>query len=276
MSIVAILSIFSSCCLLETIERVNLLKSTTYELEMSNLENEDDKFLYSDNYEQIALRNKNSASYVISTENKVEITDLCKIYMGNNGRNIYSCFLSIYIYGTLTAYCSVFAESLSVHTPLFTSQNVNYNIYLSIFFVLVVPFSCFELNEQIEWQVFLAICRIVLVVLMLVSIYISVIDTDTNPNADGALSGFMFVDYPDAPYGSNLVNFKGSIVLLPIAAFSNIFHHSIPSLIQPVKDKKYLFEIFLSSIIFCFFSFTSIGCILAYFFGQSIPNSVSY
>ena len=89
------------------------------------------------------------------------------------------------------------------------------------------------------------------------------------------MSGFMFVDYPDAPYGSDLVNFKGSIVLLPIAAFSNIFHHSIPSLIQPVKDKKYLFEIFLCSIIFCFFSFASIGCILAYFFGQSIPNSVS-
>ena len=42
------------------------------------------------------------------------------------------------------------------------------------------------------------------------------------------MSGFMFVDYPDAPYGSNLVNFKGSIVLLPIAAFSNIFHPHPP------------------------------------------------
>ena len=121
--------------------------------------------------------------------------------------------------------------SLSV----FGSERSNYNLYLSVFFATVVPLSALELTEQIEWQVVLALCRLALVVVMLCSLVLATWDTD--PDADGALSGFMFTSFPDAPYGSPLVNVRGLLVLLPLAVFANIFHHSIPALSNPVRDK---------------------------------------
>ena len=109
---------------------------------------------------------------------KLEITELCEIFLGAQGRNAYSCSIAIYIYGTLTAYCAVFAESLSSHIPVFDSETSNYSFYLSIFFVTVVPMSCLELNEQIEWQVILALCRVLMVILLTGSVVLASVDTE--------------------------------------------------------------------------------------------------
>lgn len=122
-------------------------------------------------------------------EQKLEITELCLMFLGTSGRNAYSICIAIYIYGSLTAYCSVFAESLGSHIPVFASDRSNYNLYLSVFFVSVVPLSCLELNEQIEWQVVLALCRVLMAVVMIGSVVLATADTD--PDADGALSGYM-------------------------------------------------------------------------------------
>ena len=89
-----------------------------------------------------------------------------------------------------------------------------------------------ELTEQIELQVALSICRILLVICMLGSVMVSL-----HSNAEGAdgSDGFEFTDFPDAPYGAPLWNWDGAMILLPLATFANLFQHSLPSLSQPVE-----------------------------------------
>jgi len=55
-------------------------------------------------------------------------------------------------------------------------------------------------------------------------------------------------------------------LLLPIALFANIFHHSVPALSQPVPNKKSLSNIFLVTFLLCFVAYTLIGVSVATFF----------
>lgn len=305
MATVAFLSAMSTFFVLETMSRAQLLKDNRieYQTESSELvtskgsrkadaeELDGDEFFGSQISEAEELEREPQSSQKCGAEGpesedfglkeyssshprletKMELTDLCNLFLGRHGRDAYSISVAIYFYGTLTAYCSVFAESLAAHIPVFESSQSNYNLYLSIFFVSVVPMSCLELNEQIEWQVVLALCRLLMALGMVGSVMASNVDTDAD--ADGALSGFMFTSYPDAPYGAPGFNFSGMLALLPLAAFANIFQHSIPALSHPVQDKTQLSRIFLGAIFFCFIAYSSIGSFLAYFFGSKITSA---
>ena len=50
-------------------------------------------------------------------ELRLEITQLCELFLGRPGRNAYSACICVYIYGSLAAYCSVFSESLATYIP---------------------------------------------------------------------------------------------------------------------------------------------------------------
>jgi amino acid permease len=58
--------------------------------------------------------------------------------------------LSVYIYGALLAYGTVFANSVAAMFPLPTPHaDASYVLYLGLFAILVIPLSCLELTEQI-------------------------------------------------------------------------------------------------------------------------------
>lgn len=62
-------------------------------------------------------------------------------------------------------------------------------------------------------------------------------------------------------------------LLLPIAAYANIFHHSIPSLSHPVAEKQTLYSIFGTTVTITLFSYCAVGGVLAWYFGSSIMVS---
>ena len=139
----------------------------------------------------------------------------------------------------------------------------NYLFYLWVFSLVVVPTSCLELHEQIEWQVFLAGCRVVMVVLMVGSVSLDVLNWPQNSE---------FLAYPSAPYGSDLCKWQGISLMLPVVTYANLFHHSIPALSAPVKDKTQLAFIFLTSIMVCFVAYSFVGVCLALFFGSEVVS----
>jgi hypothetical protein len=193
---------------------------------------------------------------------KIEITELCEIYLGRKGKAAYSIFVSIYMYSLLWAYSSVFGNALAAHVPIFGDQNIDYLIYLLVYAMLVVPLSCIELNEQKKFQVVLAICRAVMVLLMVSTVSIAMFS-----------DFFRFSNAPIAPYGASAIDFSNIYIILPIAAYANIFHHSIPSLSHPVREKDKLGSIYLIAIGLCFIAYSSIAISTSIFFGDLIYSS---
>ena len=199
---------------------------------------------------------------ILSMNSRLEMTDLCELFLGIQGRDMYSTILAIYMYGALTTYCAVFATAL---VSFDSSSETHYNFYLFLFFICVVPVSCLELSEQIEWQVLLAWCRGALVVLMLISI--AMVSCSTRKD------GYYFQDFPDAPYGSPAIDWSGVTALIPLAGYANIFHHSIPALGFPVQNKQELSGIFCTSILILLMAYSLLGSIISIYFGTDIPSS---
>ena len=205
-------------------------------------------------------QNSHGALHMVKAR-KFEIVEQCSMFLGPALQLTYLCFLCLYMFGTLWAYGTVFANALASNVPIpFVNS---YLLYLSLFGCIVVPISCMELEEQILIQVVLSLGRVLMVILMVSSIVISSLWGSDNDFGDEMKEGDDIRPF----------NINGIHHLLPIAAFAHIFHHSIPALSDPVIDKKELAGIFTATLIFCFFAYTAIGLSVSIFFGSNTLSS---
>ena len=201
---------------------------------------------------------------------KFELTELCELFMGTSFKNLYTAVICVYMYGTLWVFSAVFGKALAYHLTLGGNEEWSYAFYLFLFACLVVPTSCMELREQVYMQCILAGLRIVMMVLMLGTVLPSLLDSDLRRpflEDDGTVQG----DGGGAA-GFHLGNIHH---IITIGAYAFIFHHSVPSLAQPVKDKTTLNSIFSTTISFCLLGYTLLGVILATFFGDNLEQSAN-
>lgn len=219
--------------------------------------------------------------HIVGSE-KYEITELCKIFLGKQSVRVYTFLISVYMYGSLWAYSTVFADSLAMRLPL-TSQNgdtvtpgsLSYIIYLLLFALIVVPSSMIELSEQIFVQVTLSICRVLMLVLMVSTIVIAVLQQEADIANGHGNSGQPFGPFSRVVsnqssdnHFSASVNLKKLYLLLPMAAYATIFHHSIPSISQPVKNKAKLGQIFTVTLLLCFMAYSIMSLVISAYFGD--------
>lgn len=162
----------------------------------------------------------------------------------------------------LWAYASVFSSALLIYLDFGPSA---YYVYLLLFASIVCPMSCAELTEQKSMQLALAWCRVLMVVLMVTTVLFA-FGSNGEPFGEGTQN-------PD--YSSNMVKFGGLHLILPVAVYANAFHHSIPTLSEPVADKKQLVAIFSTTLGCCFISYAIIGTVLAVYFGEEISSSAN-
>jgi amino acid permease len=164
------------------------------------------------------------------------------------------------MYGTLWAYSSVFAKSFATHLPIFDKGD-SYLIYLMIFACVVVPYSMLEFSEQIVVQVTLSIMRIVMVLTMVITVSIALNRKDTE---------FSNIHQTNLDRSSKLIDIKfdNLYLLLPLAIYGNVFHHSIPSLAEPIRNPYSLNNMFLVTILICLLSYCLIGTIVSIYFGN--------
>jgi hypothetical protein len=151
-------------------------------------------------------------------------------------------------------------------------DNLSYYVYLTVFAAMVVPASILELTEQVAIQVTLAIARVVMLAVMVVTIVMAVMNADEDP--DGRPFGPLTPTQTISENSSEAVfQLDRMYLLLPIAAYAMVFHHSIPALSHPVKDKLQLGGIYTAAILFCFVAYTAIGLVVSLYFGDKILTS---
>ena len=93
--------------------------------------------------------------------------DMFKLFVGPRARTVYAVVLSLYMYGGLLSYATVWASSFAANVPVIFVNNGEtcnvedgaaecggpFHLWLAVFALLAVPLSCLDLEEQVLVQV---------------------------------------------------------------------------------------------------------------------------
>jgi amino acid permease len=201
-----------------------------------------------------------------------EVVDLVQSIMGSKWKLAYKVSVGVYLFGALWSYAAVFGTSMAAHIPflfnvnngnscdLYTDQSAGcrtlYSIYIAIFAVIVVPLACKDLKDQKIVQITLSIMRFLTVFFMAGSVILAL---SSGTRAKGSQ-----IPKP---------TFDGLIAFLPIAIYSQVFHHSIPGLIRPLKNKESAPKIFAGVLLTTFLLYTLLGVSVGEYFGNLVDEA---
>jgi amino acid permease len=223
------------------------------------------------------------ADYLIDHHRKYEVTDLCLMLVGPTARSLYALILSLYMYGGLCAYASVWASSFTANVPVaFLNGGATCNIeqsgltggcvgpyllWLAVFAAIAIPLACVDLEEQVAIQVLMFAARVLVVALLTGTVAVGMA---------GCTDGVVFAEVPPGkPQHTALADAAGLATVIPVSIFSFIFHHSIPGLSQPVANKTTLPRMFAVTFVIITVFYASVGLLVAVFFGPAVNSQCS-
>ena len=134
------------------------------------------------------------------------------------------------------------------------------------------------LKYQIAVQVSLTVFRIIMLVLMVATVSIAHMSGDmefssltgsNNSSGDSSTSSAAASFHPDKLY-----------ILMPIAGYAYIFHHSIPSLAYPVprEHQKSLSSIFSAAVMISCAAYVAVGVVVSLYFQNNTlsPSNLNW
>ncbi|XP_042912634.1 transmembrane protein 104 isoform X1 [Parasteatoda tepidariorum] len=208
---------------------------------------------------------ENSTEYFNITE-RIEMGKMAMLFFNKIGVNIFYVCIAIYLYGDLAIYAAAVSKSLKDVTCFYTPSgacNVTknnsvscwnpdipvtrgdaYRIYLLSFLLLLGPFTFFNVQKTKYLQVFTSLMRWLAFSTMIILAATAIIK--------GKGKG-----HPPIASLSGVPNLFG------VCVYSFMCHHSLPSLITPIRDKSRIFRLFvidysLILVFYCLLSFTGI------------------
>lgn len=244
--------------------------------------------------EQSSALHSAPPQYKILSTRKFEPSELCEMFVGRWFKYVYLVFLSLYTFCSCPSYAAVAGSSWAVNLPfnysniiecterdfnghLFPTLDSCRNVYwlcLLMFACIVIPISLLELKKQILVQVAVGLLRFCviggMVIYCLVNLFMGRVIFDcANP----------ILQPPSGNNWTNLVNstetlqkvlthfdWRGWVVSVPIFAFSFMLQQGIPSLTQPVRQKKYLRGYFNAVFLISGLLYMSVGVAVSLWF----------
>lgn len=213
---------------------------------------------------------------------RYEVVDLVLYYLGSWHKFIYQSSLMALMYVGLLAYSQVFSGAIA--TLVWGSGDSDFptGIPQLIFGVMVVPLSCMEIDEQIAVQSAMAYLRFFAIAIMIVGSLLGLlVDNHGDMEADRqSINPPFFAPVElDNCQMSYTACFSGFGVAFSTALFSQLFQHSVPGLLRPLREQpdKVLRapRVFGASLITTFFLYLVLGASAASFFGANTKSSVN-
>mmetsp|Transcript_10599 Transcript_10599/g.39490 ORF Transcript_10599/g.39490 Transcript_10599/m.39490 type:complete len:619 (-) Transcript_10599:903-2759(-) len=233
-------------------------------------------------------------------ERSYEISEMMGTFLGGRiGKAIWDVLLYFYMSTALVSYCSVFGSAFAskISLPLGFADGHDrwyncdiykdkswdcqfcYSSWVLVFGCMVIGLSMLNLTEQKLMQVSLTFFRYLCVTLMLGSaVYAMFFDPySTHPEE-------LDVSARKVPYiAANLqdwkqwFNFQNFYVVFPTAIYSQLIHHSIPGLQDPVplKHKRRLPVMFGLVFVTTFIGYSVLGIIMVLYYGSEVESSIS-
>lgn len=213
-------------------------------------------------------------------QHRFEVNELVEMFLGLRARRFYELLVIIYLVGALWSYSSVFASSLASHVGIpgiseecniykdgSSACNNLYLTYMAMFAVVAVPLTCLDLTEMKAMQIALAVFRFVSLITMMVT---SIVAMYSYPNPEPAAhSAATKPYYSDVP----AFNWSGLGLMFPISIYAQIFHHSVPGLSHPLKDKRQTPRVFTGVLVTTALLYSALGASVAAYYGDAIPQT---
>jgi amino acid permease len=204
-------------------------------------------------------------------DRKYELTELCQIFLGDAGLRAYGVAVALDIYGFLWAYTSVFGAAMANVFPLWPGVDC-YPFYVLLFALFVVPMSFMELSEQATVQVFLSGCRIVMILLMVLTPLVAT-EFGSGGNLDEGIPPIPHFSEQTEPVGAPLIDLSNIHEMIPVIVFAVLFHQAIPGLADEMTQKSQVGTIFGYTIFLCAVAYSLIGFIVGWYFGDNTYES---
>ncbi|XP_013387562.1 transmembrane protein 104 isoform X2 [Lingula anatina] len=255
---------------LQSLKRSGKIKEETIYQEIDNPSDESErKPLLSLINEGGAKPNQTKADFYDITE-RVEMGKMASMFFHRIGVLAFYVIIAIYLYGDLAIYAAAVPKSMRdvacVYRPANLSCNATvpddelcwggntwkisrmnaYRVFVAAFAVLLGPFTFFNVQKTMLLQIVTTGFRWLAFGMMIVLAIIRL--------AEGKGEGHPVI-----------ADFSGLPNLFGVCVYSFMCHHSLPSLVAPIRDKSRLTLLFASdySLILCFYallSFTGIYC----------------
>lgn len=168
-----------------------------------------------------------------SNVDESEVIDLVGFFLGRVHKFLYHVSLMALMYIGLLAYTQVFCGAIAALLWSSTPQGVPQ----IVFGMLVVPLSCVDLDEQVSVQSIMATVRFVAMFIMIGGSLLALFLDDAREDATHDHPPFFAPSEPKDCQMSYTACFSGFGVAFSTALFSQLFQHSVPGLLRPLKDR---------------------------------------
>jgi len=233
-----------------------------------------------------------------NTNDQYEVIDLVSFYLGPFHKVFYQYSLMALMSIGLLAFSQVFSETLLTFIipddrKGNSNGDVNEFLAVALFGLVVVPLSCTELDDQIFLQALMALFRFVAILIMIIGACTSLFfGSHLNNGEESSITGIdgTTLDEQDGPpyfaqdeTKMDKINytycFSGFGVAFSTALFSQLFQHSVPGLIRPLRHREseerkvpFIFMAVLTTT--CLF-YLLLGTTTASYFGTETNPSVN-
>eukprot|EP01133_Synstelium_polycarpum_P015855 gene15855-18841_t len=173
------------------------------------------------------------------------------MFLGNIGHKLFYLILVVYLFGDLAIYATTVPTSLVKVTGPFSigswhlSHQEAYYFFLGLFGMFVVPFSMFNFQKTKYLQLLTLVTRNLAFFLMII---LAIIFIAQGKGAN--LHDLVLFDIGQLPK------------MFGVSIYAFMCHHSLPSIITPIENKKRLSFIMGADFLFIFFAY-SVLCITA-------------
>lgn len=185
---------------------------------------------------------------IYAIKERIELGLLAKMFLGNIGQKIFYAILVVYLYGDLAIYAVIVSNSLTdfIGDMGKLTTEYSYYVWLTAFALCMTPFTFFNFQKTRYLQYTTLFTRNAALLIMII-LSIVIIARDRNQNSGGNAN-----NVHDVPW----FDISGTPRMFGVGIYAFMCHHSLPSLITPVKNKKNLTLLLIGV-------FISIGIILS-------------
>lgn len=242
---------------------------------------------------------KDPPKFEITVRRKFEIAELCEVFVNKYLKFAYLVLIGIFGFLACWSFATVAGSAWAINIPfrnfgaaekcsedaflhnVIPSGGCLYAYYFSLtmFALIVVTLSLFDLKEQALVQLVLGVLRFVTVGAILVYCIVRLArggdpcaDVLQDKGEEGEWANF---SANNIGLRETVVRFdiKGLVVAIPVFSFAFLFHTGISSLTHPIKQKRYLHWLLVIMFVASTLAYTSLGVLVPLWFRASIQET---